>query len=438
MARRLVIGFLLCTLLAGCQISFQPKPTLRPAALGQPFTLAWGETATLADAGLDVTFDTILNDGRCPSQMECYATMPVVVAITVKKKDSGVWSTLTLQAHTTQSGDVVPSAPDSVLSDRYGAYTISLARVAPYPATRDQLASRDYRVTLLVSPTDASTPVAISTDVPTPASTSTAVPTAEATWTAVPTPEPPLGPIMPVGKIDVALGQPFSLSLGQMARLPDHALALTFEQVTEDSRCPTDVMCAWSGAVKVQMVAEMPSQAAQTLILGGGTDVEGNVYPKEAGPAGPSSVWLQGYSIELTRVTPYPIKASETVPLSDYRLTLLVTAAKEPGPSQTPVPTAVVFPTDPQGLPLLCVSEWVLTQRMAGATQDEPVQLTPPIASQTLVSQDAVDQLCVALFGENWYMAELDSLDGMWAPYLPSNAQYWLWDWQRGAPVAAP
>ncbi len=48
-------------------------------------------------------------------------------------------------------------------------------------------------------------------------------------------------------------GVEFSLSLGQTAVLNGGGPRITFRQVSEDSRCPTDVTCVWAGDAKIEI-----------------------------------------------------------------------------------------------------------------------------------------------------------------------------------------
>jgi len=48
-------------------------------------------------------------------------------------------------------------------------------------------------------------------------------------------------------------GVEFSLSVGQTAVLNGGGPRITFRQVSEDSRCPTDVTCVWAGDAKIEI-----------------------------------------------------------------------------------------------------------------------------------------------------------------------------------------
>ncbi|MFC1957203.1 hypothetical protein ACFLX0_00085 [Chloroflexota bacterium] len=49
----------------------------------------------------------------------------------------------------------------------------------------------------------------------------------------------------------VSLDQEFSLQIGESASIRGEKLQFRFLEVTEDSRCPTGVVCIWEGRVSV-------------------------------------------------------------------------------------------------------------------------------------------------------------------------------------------
>jgi len=48
-------------------------------------------------------------------------------------------------------------------------------------------------------------------------------------------------------RVEVSLGQEFSLSVKQRAFIKGENLEIKFEEVIEDSRCPWEVTCVWEG-----------------------------------------------------------------------------------------------------------------------------------------------------------------------------------------------
>jgi hypothetical protein len=48
-------------------------------------------------------------------------------------------------------------------------------------------------------------------------------------------------------------GVAFDLPLGKTAALSGNGVRITFREVREDSRCPTDVTCVWEGDAKIEL-----------------------------------------------------------------------------------------------------------------------------------------------------------------------------------------
>ncbi len=122
-------------------------------------------------------------------------------------------------------------------------------------------------------------------------------------------------------------GEPFVLAQGANAVLADGDVIITFERVVEDSRCPTDVMCAWSGMVTVALRVEAAGSETQVVELGGFTDYEGMLRPQRAGLGATSSAEVGGYTVELLAVTPYPAHNDAPPAEAEYQLQLVVNAS---------------------------------------------------------------------------------------------------------------
>jgi hypothetical protein len=63
-------------------------------------------------------------------------------------------------------------------------------------------------------------------------------------------------------------GISFALAPGQTAEVKRSDTRITFRQVREDSRCPTDVTCVWEGDAKVEVVISRTGIPDDTRILG--------------------------------------------------------------------------------------------------------------------------------------------------------------------------
>ncbi len=96
----------------------------------------------------------------------------------------------------------------------------------------------------------------------------------------------------------------FSVAYGRDVDVPGTLARLGFDQVTEESRCPSDVVCVWEGQV--------------TLVLGV-TIGDGPTVPQQVTLRGEGSALLtiQGVTLTLFRVNPYPITTEPHGP-EDY------------------------------------------------------------------------------------------------------------------------
>lgn len=400
-----------CLLLAGCQIPITfitPNAPPRVAERDQPFRLQTGQSVRLPAIDLEVAFVTVLVDGRCPTGIQCAATLPVEIELTIVRTGAGVGTPLRLSAHTDNTGAVIPTAPGVVTSVVYDDNTISLLAVTPYPDVQRKTVLADYRVTLLVTGGEAQQPPEV-----------TATPDgSDATQNA-------------------ALGDTIILAVSETALFPQEQLQLTFDKVTDDSRCPADVACFWSGIVDAQMTFALSGRPAQTFVVGGATNSQGVVTGPVVGASGPIGWWYEGYALELKQVLPYPARHDQPIAPADYRAVVVITAAEKqppPEPIAESSPTPLPFPADSNGLPLLCISEIALTRLVAGASTDQPAALTPPLAEQTLVDEATGDRLCANQFGADWHMAETSDLGAVWDDFLPDAEGYWVWDYPGEKP----
>ena len=107
------------------------------------------------------------------------------------------------------------------------------------------------------------------------------------------------------------LNEEFTLSPGQTVAVNGAKLSLTFEKVSEDSRCPTDVTCIWEGdavvVLRIKLEAEEVTREVHT---------QGGEPRLRKAPVG-------DYVVTLVRLDPEPRSTSPIEP-SAYRATLLV------------------------------------------------------------------------------------------------------------------
>lgn len=98
---------------------------------------------------------------------------------------------------------------------------------------------------------------------------------------------------------EVALGQPFELAVGESAELDAGALRLSFVGVTNDSRCPIDVVCIVAGEASVRLRVRLRARPEELLEL--------------TTPGSPRAR-ADAYEIEVQSLLPAPRAAMPTPP----------------------------------------------------------------------------------------------------------------------------
>jgi hypothetical protein len=90
------------------------------AQMNQPFTVKIGDVATVAGQGLDVTFEALVADSRCPRGAQCIRAGEAVIRITIRKASE---TPQAFELRTTAGSDAVEQA----------GYRVQLVSVMPYP-----------------------------------------------------------------------------------------------------------------------------------------------------------------------------------------------------------------------------------------------------------------------------------------------------------------
>jgi hypothetical protein len=113
--------------------------------------------------------------------------------------------------------------------------------------------------------------------------------------------------------IPVDLDDPFQLKINQVGLIKSENVKIVFVNITEDSRCPSDVECVWEGQATILINIIKNKQVLGEFNL---TSREGfdELAIKE----------YDGYSIELMIVEPYPI-STQKIDRSEYTATFIVT-----------------------------------------------------------------------------------------------------------------
>src|SRR5262245_59037767 len=139
-----------------------------------------------------------------------------------------------------------------------------------------------------------------------------ATPKPQPTKTA--TPKPTKTPVpQPTSLSTAELDEPFELAGGAETTVGSEGLLLHFESVLEDSRCPTQVECFWSGQARILITA---SQAGEETVK---LEFNTNPAPDQTVDTLPA----YNYSVQLLQLDPYP-QTTNAIPFPDYQAQLLV------------------------------------------------------------------------------------------------------------------
>ena len=128
-----LLAFLAC---ASSSDSGNPSAP-KTVGLDQPFTLAAGASARVDAENLQVGFDRVVSDSRCPRGAQCVVAGEAVVR---------VWLSKSPEARGNRDL-TTPNAAEAV----YGAYRITLVTLDPYPTVDHTIRPSDYVATLLVT-----------------------------------------------------------------------------------------------------------------------------------------------------------------------------------------------------------------------------------------------------------------------------------------------
>ena len=97
-----------------------------------------GQSAELAEAGMTLSFASVTQDSRCPSDVTCVQAGSATVALTVVRTD-GRRDELRL-----------PIGGDGEFTARSPDFAITVSNLLPYPVSTSPIAPADYQVTVTV------------------------------------------------------------------------------------------------------------------------------------------------------------------------------------------------------------------------------------------------------------------------------------------------
>jgi hypothetical protein len=124
--------------------------------------------------------------------------------------------------------------------------------------------------------------------------------------------------------ITAAKDTEFTLAEDQTAAITGTGLSIRLIGVAGDERCPSEIECAMNGPVSISLSVQQNNGNPANINLQTFTENNGRASRGKFEGIN-SSATIQGYSIQVKGVTPYPTKPSTPIKSSDYRVTLIVT-----------------------------------------------------------------------------------------------------------------
>lgn len=132
------------------------------------------------------------------------------------------------------------------------------------------------------------------------------------------------GSATPPPPVIAGLGEVFTLTSGQSAKIEDTDMTITLVGVPGDARCPLDIECVESGPVTVTVTIQSGSDAPEEFTFQSFTDNDGSV-PEMDFEGMTAGIEANGFVIRLKSVLPFPQYSTSEIDPDDYRVTFFVT-----------------------------------------------------------------------------------------------------------------
>ena len=109
---------------------------MAPGPVNREVTLAPGQSASVAGAGLTIKFNGVTGDSRCPGDAICITGGSAGVHVELRSSEGA------RRDVTFETGNPQPV--------KYGTLTLELTQLAPYPFSTRPIQPGDYRATISV------------------------------------------------------------------------------------------------------------------------------------------------------------------------------------------------------------------------------------------------------------------------------------------------
>ncbi|MFT4759029.1 MAG: hypothetical protein ACI9XO_000170 [Paraglaciecola sp.] len=110
----------------------------------------------------------------------------------------------------------------------------------------------------------------------------------------------------------VQLDAPFKMTQKKGVKFENDDLKITFDNISEDSRCPEGTTCVWEGQVKVNLTVKTKNGSEKVEILRKGKQKENAIQQ------------IGTHTIYLMAVNPYPRESKPKMVQEDYKITMIV------------------------------------------------------------------------------------------------------------------
>ena len=107
-------------------------------ALDQPFTLKPGETASVGPERIQLQFERVVIDSRCPRDVRC-----------VRAGEATVRVRTTLPGKVAEPVDLIATPAGEHVAT--GGYTLTLSDLVPVPLSTEPVKASDYRATFVLA-----------------------------------------------------------------------------------------------------------------------------------------------------------------------------------------------------------------------------------------------------------------------------------------------
>jgi hypothetical protein len=119
----------------------QQQNRLIDADLNTQFQLKHNQTASIKPDNLEVRFLNVIEDSRCPSDVDCFWAGQITIVVNIVKNSQNLGNFQLTKVNTFKD----------LAIKNFDSYTINFLRAYPYPKSNQNIKTSDYVITLAIS-----------------------------------------------------------------------------------------------------------------------------------------------------------------------------------------------------------------------------------------------------------------------------------------------